>query len=228
MLQIQTVPPNLLLAARRIFSRSWSENFLLVGGTNVALRLGHRVSVDIDLFTNKEFDVRAMLGHFSKEFTLTAESIRERENGFRADWEDGNVIVDMYHSDMPMNREPLYEQGLRLANLVDVAAMKIEAMVQRRVKKDYIDLYFIFEELDPQKCLEHFHQLDKYCSPKSVTFALDEVNTAANNKSEMPTMLKPVNWAKINAVFKQVNREYTKSKVFEQTQPPRDKEQGAS
>ena len=220
MLQVQAISPDLLLTARKIFSLPWSKDFLLVGGTNVALQLGHRLSVDIDLFTNKEFEVRSMVQHFEKDIGIAPERLHESDVGFRAILEGGSIVVDMFHTDVPMAGEPVHGEGLRLANLLDVAAMKIEAMVQRRVKKDYVDMYFIFKELDPQKCLEHFHQVDKYCSPQSVTFALDEVNTAAANSSDMPKMLKPVSWEEIQNLFQQVSREYSKKRVFTKRRDP--------
>jgi hypothetical protein len=209
MLQRQAVEPHLLLIIERLFTLPWAKDFLLVGGTNVALQLGHRLSVDIDLFTNNSFVPRELLREIERDFLLQKNEVVIRENGLMAFFQPSGVKVDIFHVDLDMKLPPVNWNDIKLANLMDVAAMKIEAMVQRRVKKDYIDLYFIFQQLDPQQCLAHFHKVDQYCSPKSVAFALTEVDTAASNSSEMPKMLLPVSWEDITTQFRKVATQYS-------------------
>lgn len=210
MLQLQAVKPDLLLNTKRFFSLPWATDFLLVGGTNVALQIGHRMSVDIDLFTNSVFVPTELLSKVERDFSIERNRAVIDENGLVLFLQPGDIKVDLFHIELEMKLPPVIENGMRLANLMDVAAMKMEAMVQRRVKKDYIDLHFIFKKLDPQKCLEHFHQVDKYCSPKSVAFALTEVESAVKNKSEMPEMLMPVDWKEIEREFLSVASTYAK------------------
>ena len=209
MLQLQAVEPNLLLTLERLFALPWTKNFLLVGGTNVALQLGHRLSVDIDLFTNTSIRPRELVSTLERDFALEKKNVVVRENGLMAFIQSSNIKIDIFNIDVPMELPPIVYNNIKLANLMDVAAMKIEAMVQRRVKKDYIDLHFIFNNLEPIECLKHFHKLDQYCSPKSVAFALTEVDTAANNPSEMPKMLLPVNWDDITTQFHKVATQYS-------------------
>jgi Nucleotidyl transferase AbiEii toxin, Type IV TA system len=210
MLQLQAVKPDLLLNTKRFFSLPWASGFLLVGGTNVALQIGHRLSVDIDLFTNTIFVPGELLSKVERDFSIERNRVVIDESGLVLFLKPGDIKVDLFHVDLEMKLPPIIEDGMRLANLMDVAAMKMEAMVQRREKKDYIDLHFIFKKLDPLKCLEHFHQVDRYCSPKSVAFALTEVESAVKNKSEMPTMLMPVDWNEIENEFRSLARMYAK------------------
>jgi hypothetical protein len=210
MLQLQAVEPDLLLNTQRFFTLPWTEDFLLCGGTNAALQIGHRLSVDIDLFTNNVVEPGELLSKVARGFSLQPNRTSIRESGVVVFLQPSGVKVDLFHMDLAMKLPPVVDNGMRLANLMDVAAMKIEAMIQRRVKKDYIDLHFIFKQIDPQKCLEHFHQVDQYCSPKSVAFALTEVDSAASNKSEMPQMLLPVDWKEIERQFRSVASKYSK------------------
>jgi Nucleotidyl transferase AbiEii toxin, Type IV TA system len=202
MLQLQAVESNLLLNIQRFFSLPWTKDFLLVGGTNAALQIGHRLSVDIDLFTNTKFLSGEILRKIELDFSIEKNRVVIDETGLVVFIQPHGIKVDLFHSELEMKLPPVIDNGMRLANLMDVAAMKIEAMVQRREKKDYIDIHFIFKKLDPQKCLKHFHQLDQYCSPKSVAFALTEVESARMDKSEMPKMLVSVDWKESYCVIK--------------------------
>ncbi len=216
MLQLPAVKPDLLLIAKRAQALPALKDFLLVGGTNIALRLGHRLSLDVDLFIDKEFDIQGAVAAVAKEFKITeGELFQIQENGFATVIPEYRIKLDVFQTDMSMNLPALMDGGLRLANLLDVAAMKMEAMVSRREKKDYIDMYFIFRQEDPLGCLDHFHKLNHLCSPKSVAFALEEAMTAAENKSEMPKMLKAFDWRQADVFLKQVSSNYLKKKTKE-------------
>lgn len=211
MLQLQAVEPNLLLNAQRFFSLPWTKDFLLVGGTNAALQIGHRLSVDIDLFTNTKFLSGEVLRKIEQDFSVEKNRVVIDETRLVVFIQPHGIKLDLFHLDLEIKKPAIVDNGMRLANLMDLAAMKIEAMIQRREKKDYIDLHFIFKKLDPHECLKHFHQVDQYCSPKSVAFALTEVESAKNNQSEMPKMLAAVNWEEIDNEFRIVASKYAKS-----------------
>jgi hypothetical protein len=210
MLQLQAVEPDLLLITKRLFSLPWTKDFLLVGGTNAALQMGHRLSVDIDLFTNVGFVPGDILRKVEHDFSIEKDRGIIDETGLVVFLQPKGIKVDLFHTEIEMRLPHVIDNGMRLANLMDVAAMKIEAMIGRREKKDYIDLYFIFQKLNPEKCLKHFHEVNQYCSPKSVAFALTEVESARRNKSEMPRMLVPVNWDQIDKEFQSVASKYAK------------------
>lgn len=54
-LHYNTISPNLLSTLRKFMQDKTFKEFRLVGGTALALQLGHRISVDIDLFTDREY-----------------------------------------------------------------------------------------------------------------------------------------------------------------------------
>jgi hypothetical protein len=56
MLQTQTVVPELMELLKKIMSEKLFSDFNLVGGTSLALQMGHRNSIDIDLFGKQEID----------------------------------------------------------------------------------------------------------------------------------------------------------------------------
>lgn len=175
----------------------------LVGGTAIALHLGHRKSIDIDLFSTETMDLNAIARLLRSKFnagnvTITDEMVAAEVNGIK---------VEMWHNwMMPFKQPAVISDGIRLAAPEDLAAFKLSAIVGRREKKDYVDLCFLFDKLGTKKVLEDFKRYDPLMSLKSVSFALSEVRTAQENKSPMPDMLVPFDWkvaaAKILSAFK--------------------------
>jgi len=72
----------------------------------------------------------------------------------------------------------MVEDGLRLASPMDLAALKLDAIIERREKKDYIDLHVLFKSPGSDAILGKFKTYNPHVSEKSVLFALGEVNTA--------------------------------------------------
>lgn len=194
MLHRETIAPELLNIARTLVSASELNSFRIVGGTAVALHIGHRTSVDIDFFsnekTNRQTILRFLRDRFpSNEFFVTAHNILGEINGVRIDLYDDWM--------MPFNRPAVVEDGLRLASMEDLAAFKLNCITERREKKDYIDLFFLFKELGSQSVLDEFKTYNPLISEKSILFALSEVKAAEGNKSPMPHMLIDVSWKEI-------------------------------
>ena len=68
MLQIQTVKPECLALLKELMSLKELKDFRLAGGTALSLRLGHRISIDLDLFTNLLFDVTEFITYLKIYF----------------------------------------------------------------------------------------------------------------------------------------------------------------
>lgn len=104
--------------------------------------------------------------------------------------------------------EPVVENGLRLASIMDLAALKIDAIIERSEKKDYIDLYVIFSVLGAQNVLKEFKLYNPHVSDKSILFALGEVPSARENRSVMPEMLVDISWKEIEGTIKKVGQDF--------------------
>lgn len=128
--------------------RLWDElgstpgEFVLYGGTAVALHLGHRVSVDFDLFTAHEFDP----GKLYKSIPYLAGStiIQQEPNTLTCLVDrDGEVKVSFFAlPHMGRIEQPLASEGngLQVASLLDLAGTKVELVQRRAQAKDYIDI----------------------------------------------------------------------------------------
>ena len=208
MLHKETITPELLEVLQSLMSMDELATFQLVGGTAIALQLGHRKSIDIDLFSNKKVDLRLISRSLKDKFpeltnmTLTQTNVGAFIKGVRVDIYDNWLI--------PFRKPAIVEEGVRLSALEDLAAFKLSAIIGRREKKDYIDLYFLFKHLGGDKMLSSFKSYEPLLSDKSLLFALAEVDTARDNPTPMPEMLIDVNWEEIRELITYECRDYLK------------------
>jgi hypothetical protein len=194
MLHKETVSEELLAIAVTLCAIPELELFRIVGGTAVALHIGHRRSIDIDFFSNTTIDRKFVIQALKRKFTTT-EFFVSQHNIIA---EINGVRVELYDDwSVPFQSDALIEEGLRIASLEDLAAFKLNAITERREKKDYIDLYFLFQKLGVQTAFKAFKISNPLISEKSILFALTEVVSAEENKSPMPDMLFNVSWPEI-------------------------------
>jgi predicted nucleotidyltransferase component of viral defense system len=127
------------------------DKFVLVGGTNLALQLGHRLSVDLDLFTNEPFNVAEVSEAINRNFSdaLKLDEMKQtiwyQINGVKTD-----IVLHQYSYLKPIQ----VIHGVRLASKADIVAMKLGAASGRGAKKDFwdiaafLDIYTIKEMVD--------------------------------------------------------------------------------
>lgn len=116
----------------------------MAGGTAVTLYLGHRISFDIDLFTEEHFFSGPVISAIQGTDPVVVESVSDRDSLVI---EVGGVRLSLFHYPYPL-LEPLNHdetKNIALASLYDIAAMKTVAIVQRGTAKDFVDLKAIME-----------------------------------------------------------------------------------
>jgi len=120
----------------------FSKNFGLVGGTAIALYLGHRKSVDFDLFSLKEFDhlkIRKEILKFKKPFKVIVNE-KEQYSIFI-----NGVKITFLHYPFKIKFSKNFENIINLPDLLTLSAMKAYTLGRRAKWKDYVDLYFIMK-----------------------------------------------------------------------------------
>ena len=151
-LYYETVPVHMLECLRKLMANVAFNDFVLVGGTALSLQLGHRMSVDIDLFTsisygsmNLEEIKRALTSVFP--YTERMETLSDRSPGYMlyiGNSREEKVKLDLFYTDDFI--EPIVERdGLRMASVQDIAAMKMLAVVTGKRKKDFWDIHELLE-----------------------------------------------------------------------------------
>lgn len=135
MLHTETVEPSTLDLLRRLQRLPDLTSTRLVGGTALALHLGHRKSVDLDMFGT--FDP---IVSYRKLLADAGHSVEGAENGTVQSLRVNNVKVDLVNCPYPWLDDAIEEGNIRLAGLRDIAAMKLSAVANRGRKKDFIDV----------------------------------------------------------------------------------------
>lgn len=167
----------------------------LVGGTALGLHLGHRISVDLDCFgplsdpDDTECELRK-LGDIS---------VRNRSERIRS-YVIRGVQVDLVDYPYPWLENAVEDQGVRLAAISDIAAMKVAAITNRGAKKDFIDLAFLLREFSLREVLAwyeaKFDDSALFHAVKSLTYFADA------EPEPMPTMLASITWDEVKAAIR--------------------------
>ncbi|MFZ0280006.1 MAG: nucleotidyl transferase AbiEii/AbiGii toxin family protein [Bacteroidales bacterium] len=119
------------------------KEFYLAGGTAVALYIGHRRSIDFDLFKFSPLNHRKIVTVFEESGTPYAVNLRIPE---QLNLNVTDVKFTFLEYPFTINAKIRFEDSLRLPELIDLAAMKAYALGRRSKWKDYVDLYFLIKE----------------------------------------------------------------------------------
>lgn len=122
------------------------ESFYLAGGTGLALHLGHRKSVDIDLFTMTGFDVDRVSFRLSETGAVISVAEEGTVHAFI-----GETKVSFLHYPYRLLKDVQVYEGIGIASLEDIACMKVIAVSQRAEKKDFFDLYEVLRKFGPAR-----------------------------------------------------------------------------
>jgi len=185
------------------------KDLYLAGGTALALHLGHRVSVDLDWFS-EDFKYNVT---FRKELEklgkLSIDS--ESENTFNG--ATNGVKISFFQYPYPLISAKIkYGQNIYLAGIPDIAVMKMEAIAGRGSYKDFIDVYFILQDYSLEDILgfvkRKFSNIDYNETHllKSLTYFEDVKGTPK------PKMIKEVSWQKITSTMEKEVESYIKRK----------------
>lgn len=150
-LHYQTVVPFLHSILKELMNAEELKNFRLVGGTSLSLQLGHRQSVDIDLFTDAEYgsvDFSAIDRYLDKTFQYI-DSTNKGIVGMGKSYFVGESVhqcvkLDLFYTDCFI-RPLLTIDGIRLADPEEITAMKIDVIARGGRKKDFWDIHELLE-----------------------------------------------------------------------------------
>lgn len=189
MLSFRTILPNTLELLKQLSQQPEFAPMRLVDGTALALQLGHRQSVDLDFFSTKPFNQDAIISIFRQigKYTIvnkTKNILQVELNGIKVD------VVD--YSCYDWIDEPICEEELTLASAKDIAAMKINAIIGRGTRKDFVDLYVLLQHFSLKEIMTFYHtkypDYSEYRALLSLTYFEDA------DQQSMPIMFIPDKW----------------------------------
>ncbi len=177
-LHYETVSPLLRNVLHEMMSCEIFAPFLLVGGTALSLQLGHRVSDDIDLFTDAEYgslDFQAMQSWLRDRFPYCIGDCGTIV-GFGASYIVGNsreesVKVDLFYTDAFIHPAIVID-GIRLAAQEEIAAMKLDVVSHKGRKKDFWDLHELHGSYTFVQMLDYYAERYPYGATRNEASAL--------------------------------------------------------
>jgi len=187
MLHYKTIDNKTLDLLRQLLSVPEFSKLRLVGGTSLALQIGHRKSVDLDLFGHIDADEFAIAEQLMKVGQTTRLQKSVNINIYLIN----KIKVDIVNYPYKWLEEAVIEDGLVLADKQDIAAMKLSAITGRGSKKDFIDLFFLLKEFT----LEKYPDGSKFLVLKSLSYFIDA------DEDEMPIMINPIHWDHVKTLI---------------------------
>lgn len=139
MLYYETIEPQTLELLRKLQEIPSLRKTRLVGGTSLALQIGHRKSIDLDFFGEVDGDNDALAEELKNLGNLMVLKVSSHIHIYLLN----NIKIDIVDYAYPWLNEAIHIDGIQLADLTDIAAMKLAAITGRGTKKDFIDLYFL-------------------------------------------------------------------------------------
>lgn len=188
------------------------KNFYLTGGTALSeFYLHHRLSEDIDLFSEQEVKFRQIESILKGKSSVLGVKSITKENflglySYKLKYGDGAILkVDFNYYPFPKIETGVYWKKLEVSSIYDIAVNKIHTVTMRSRARDYIDLYFIMKKMNNQdQYLEKIRidsqaKFDWPLEPKGIAQAFLRVKDLP--VKDLPTMLVPFDKKKMEDFF---------------------------
>ena len=206
MLQTQTIEPGTLSVLNSLMKIAELKQFSLVGGTALSLKYGHRLSIDLDLFSTENFEHEPIIESLQKVYG----------NGFVyrgnfTKWgifcQIENVKVDIVYYPHSIIHPIEKYSDIRIYHDNDLIAMKIQAILGRGKKKDFWDIaelleHYSLEEMIACHKAKYPNQMLGISIPQALIYFTDA------DESEEPVTIKPITWDNVKSIIKEKVREF--------------------
>lgn len=192
MLHLKTVHQETFAMLQDLASQENLRGFSLAGGTGLALLLGHRISVDLDFFTNSKFDSRELFETLRDVYDVSNCSQSSNSLSLSVKFQSETIKVDFLRHNYPLVQPVQVLDGVTIFSMADIAAMKLNAIANRGAKKDFYDIHALLDYFSIQDLFEFFER--KYQQLNSFTVVKSLVYFADADLQPEPISLQNVNW----------------------------------
>lgn len=183
------------------------QNAYLAGGTALALQLGHRISYDLDFFTKEEFNEEILLPGLKEISDFKLEKIAWRTISGRFK----EVRFSIFYYKYPVLYSTKKFGRINVLDVRDIAAMKIAAIASRGVKRDFIDLYFICQQImSLDETIQLYERKYKNLATTATHIVKSLVYFEDAEGEDMPEMLKKIEWHRIKKFFEKEAKKLAK------------------
>ncbi|MFM7005612.1 MAG: nucleotidyl transferase AbiEii/AbiGii toxin family protein [Flavobacteriales bacterium] len=204
-----TVSDLLWNALVQLMSEEELQSFRLVGGTALSLQCGHRMSIDIDLFTDRTYgsvDFDQIDWLIAKRFTIAQMSEQGNQSmgkSYYVGSEENNLVkLDFYYTDTFIYPE-LSTEKIRMATKEEIAAMKLEVIGRGGRKKDFWDVHELLDSMSIHDMLSYYEKRYPYGHTKeNLIQSLTKFDSADDDFD--PECLRQKHWELIKLDFKEL------------------------
>ena len=205
MLHIETVEPQTFSLLEQLMKEPALAGFGLVGGTALSLLYGHRKSEDLDLFSTEKFENEEVISKLNQLFGGRV-LLEQKPPQFGIFCFIDDVKVDLVRHSHHLIAPSKLLEGIRMFSTEDIIAMKVQAVLGRGRKKDFLDIAELLEHYSVEDFVR-FHQ-QKYITqnllisvPQAITYFKEA------DESEDPVSLKNQSWQQVKRdIKKKVDR----------------------
>lgn len=180
--------------------------FRLVGGTALSLQIGHRMSVDIDMFTDAEYgsidfdSIKKFLKNKYAFYSSSPIDVVAFGTYFKIGYSEKDCIkLDLYYTDEFVFQE-LIVDSVRMASIEEIIAMKLDVVLRGGRKKDFWDLHYFLESIPLDKMISFFQKRYPYNDDSSKIKPMI-IDFAAADLDFEPNCLLSKNWELIKIDF---------------------------
>jgi predicted nucleotidyltransferase component of viral defense system len=179
------------------------SNFFLCGGTSLSLQIGHRISVDADFISEKEFDKDELI---ASVLLVYPDTQNIHQNTFGVFLTIDQIKVDFLSWNIPFIKPTKKIDVINLLSIEDIAAMKLFAILNRGEKKDYMDIATLLESNSLTQLLS-FYKLRHNNSDEALVLRFLVSYSDIENQPE-PQMLNGLNWKESKLIIASAIKNY--------------------
>jgi hypothetical protein len=177
MLHKETVAPATLELILTMQKDEIFKDFFLVGDTSLSLQIGHRISMDIDLFSRSPFNHIMILEYIKKNYNF---SLQYMHTNMLKGIING-IFIDIITHDYDYVSTPIIEEGIKMLAKPNIAAMKVNAISGNGTRaKDFVDIYFLLKEYPFDEIISFYStkygKRNEFHAIKSLTY-FNDMNT---------------------------------------------------
>ena len=174
MLRTETVERDTFELLKTLMQDEHLKNFNLVGGTALALYMGHRKSIDLDLFSQQTFDTDDLEKYMNDTYNFIVRNL-EKKSKATLIGEINGIKIDFISYNYPLVNQVVIQDGIRLLSIQDIAAMKLTAISQSGDRlKDFVDITFLSTKMSLTDMLNAFEikypKTNKMSAVKGLTY----------------------------------------------------------
>lgn len=210
MLQTQSVYPATLELLKQLMAFESLAKFNLVGGTALALQFGHRISVDLDFFSEDAFDTedlkRAIIAEFGNQ-----NIVWNLEKDYTLLLKINDIKVDILHYPYALIDDVIVDDSIRILSPKDTGAMKLSAVSKRGAKKDFFDLYELLQQYSLEDLFTFYEA--KFKNHELGFLARSLLYFEDAEIEEDPIMIKKYSWKQVKQHIEKEVRQYVNKRL---------------